>query len=223
VAKLADIFRGELPLLCTWPELDHYRRGALPPGQAYFGPTFLPSGGEVPQWPPGDGPTVFAYVRAAHPDHVALLQALDQMGCRTLCYMPEVASGKPEPHPSPRIRYAQGPVDLSLALPQSRLAICHAGEATLAQAVLAGVPVMLLPTQAEQFLMAMRVQESGVGINVAARPRPTPFGEILHELLDPPAHAQAHAQAARALAQRYAAFSHEGQTRALVDAFESLL
>lgn len=217
--KLADIFRGDLPLLCTWPELDHYGRGPLPAGQHYMGPTFLPSGGEAPQWPEGDGPTVFAYVRSTHPDHLALLQALDKLGCRTLCYMPEVAAGKPEPLKSARIRYAQGPVHLGQALPQAQLAICHAGEATLAQAILAGVPVMMLPTQAEQFLMAVRVEQAGAGINVAARPRPTDYTALLRQML----HEPAHRQATQALAQRYQAFTHEGQTSDLVDAFESLI
>lgn len=217
--KLADIFRGNQPLLCTWPELDHYGRGALPAGQRYMGPTFLPSGGLAPQWPEGNGPAVFAYIRSTHPDHLALLQALDQIGCRTLCYLPEVAAGMPEPLRSPRIRYAKGPVHLGQALPQSQLAICHAGEATLAQAILAGVPVLMLPTQAEQFLMAVRVEQAGAGINVAARPRPTDYQALLKQMLQQPAHRQA----AQALAQRYQGFTHEGQTTELVDAFESLI
>lgn len=219
LAKLADLFRGDLPLLCTWPELDHHGRGARPADQHYLGPSLLPSSGEAPQWPEGDGPAVFAYIRSSHPDHLALLQALDQLGCRTLCYLPEVAAGQPEPLRSPRIRYARGPVHLGQALPQSQLVICHAGEATLAQAILAGVPVLMLPMQAEQFLMALRVEEAGVGINVAARTRPTDYKAWLSQLLNQPVHRQA----AQGLAQRYQAFSHERQTAELVAAFESLV
>lgn len=219
IAQLADIFRGDKPLLCTWPELDHYQRGDLPAGQAYHGPTFLPSGGQAPAWPVGDGPKVFAYVRSAHPDHLALLKALDDHGCRVLCYIPEVASGQPVPLSSPRIHYAPGPVHLGQAFSQCQMVVCHAGEATLAQAVLAGLPVLMLPTQAEQFLMATRLEETGAGINVARRPRPTAFGPLVAELLNRPQHAQA----AKALAQRYQAFTHEGQTHDLVDELEALL
>jgi UDP:flavonoid glycosyltransferase YjiC (YdhE family) len=219
VANLAEIFRGDKPLLCTWPELDHYRRGALPDGQHYHGPTFLPSGGEVPQGPPGTGPKVFVYMRSAHPDHVALLKALVEQHCQVLCYMPEVASGQPMPMSSPNIRYAQGPVHLGNAFQQCQLVVCHAGEATLAQAVLAGVPVLLLPTQAEQFLMATRLEETGAGINVALRPRPTAFNTLIAELLTQPRYTQA----AQTLAQRYGGFTHEAQTHDLVDEFESLL
>lgn len=219
VGKLADIFLGDAALLCTWPELDHYERGPLGPGQRYLGPTFLPSAGEPPVWPEGAGPCVFAYVRSTHPDHVALLQALARTACRTLCYLPEVAAGKAPPVTAPNIRYARGPVNLGQTLRQAQLAICHAGEATLAQAILAGVPVLMLPTQAEQFLLALRVEASGAGVNVATRPRPTPFQPLLNQMLFEPAHREA----ARALAARYKDFTHEGQTIALVDAFEGLL
>lgn len=219
VERLAHILRGERPLLCTWPELDHYQRGDLPAGEQYHGPTFLPSGGQAPTWPAGDGPRVFAYLRSGHPDHEAVLRALDQLGCRTLCYLPEVAGGKPPPVLSQSIHYASGPVHLGQTFPDCQLVICHAGEATLAQSLLAGVPLLLLPTQAEQFVMAKRVEETGAGVNAAQRPRPTDFKALIQQLLTQPNYAQA----ARRVAERHQDFTHEGQTVALVDEFESLL
>lgn len=219
MAKLVEVLRGDLPLLCTWPELDPYRRGPLAAGQHYLGPNFTASGGQQPVWPTGDGPLVFAYVRGSHPDHVPLLQALDKLGCRTLCYMPEVAAGKPAPVVSPRIHYSPGPVNLGQALPQAQLVVSHAGEATLAQTLLAGVPLLLMPTQAEQFLTALRMEESGIGINAATRARPTPYMGLIEQLL----HQSTYRENAQALARRHADFSHEHQTQTLVDAFESLL
>ena len=219
--QLAEVLRGDLPLLCTWPELDPYRRGALPSGEDYLGPTFLPSGAAAAgavTWPATSAPKVFAYLRSAHPDHAALLQALAESGCHTLCYLPEVAAGKAAPVESPRIHYAAGPVPLGQALPGCQLVICHAGDATIAQALLAGIPLLLLPLQAEQYLTACRVEEAGCGFNAASRPRPTPFKVMLDELLNKPEH-QRHAEA---LAQRYQGFTHEAQTCRLVDAFESL-
>lgn len=225
-AKLVDIFRGDLPLLCTWPELDHYRRGPLPDGQRYLGPTFLPESGDKPghagdeasHWPDLPGPKVFAYLRASHPDHALVLRALDQAGCATLCYLPEVAAGKPAPVSSPRIRYAAGPVHLGQTLPQAELMVSHGGEASLTQALLAGLPVLLLPTHAEQFLMAQRVEEAGAGLNAAAHARPVPFQTLLAQLVNEPRFRQG----AQALAQSYAGFSHEAQTQELVEAIASL-
>lgn len=219
LSRLTQALHGDLPLLCTWPELDHYQRGTLPEGQAWLGPNFLPSAGQIaPEWPAGDGPCVFAYVRSTHPDHAAVLQALVQAGCRTLCYMPEVAAGQPPPVASPRIHYAPGPVNLGQALRQCQLTVCHAGEATIAQSLLAGVPLLLLPAHAEQFLMASRVEATGAAINVAARQRPAPLPALVQALLTQPGHRLA----AQTLAARYAGFSHEVQVEALVTAIEGL-
>jgi hypothetical protein len=220
LARLAQLFRGDVPLLCTWPELDHYQRGALSTGQRYHGPSFVPTAGGAPVWPEGDGPKVFAYLKAGHPDHVAVLKALDQLGCRTLCYLPEVSAGKAPPVVSKHIHYASQPVDLGATYAQRcQLAICHAGEATLAQSLLAGVPLLLLPMQAEQFLMARCVAQTGAGVNAAELRRPTDFKALIQRLLHQP---QA-ADCARAFAKNHANFSHAEQIRDLVDVFEGAL
>lgn len=219
LAGVADLLRGDRPLLCTWPELDHYQRGLLPAGEAYLGPTILPAAGEAPVWPEGHGPKVFAYLRAAHPEHAAVLQALDQAGCCTLVYMPEVVSGLRPPVLSPRLRYAGGPVHLGQALPACQLLVSHGGEATLAQAFLAGKPCLLLPLQAEQFLMALRAEATGAALNAASRSRPTPYGVLIRQMIDD----VRHSEAAQALAQRHADFDATRQTQALADAFEALL
>ena len=217
--RAAQALHGDAPLLLTWPEIDHYGRDNLPPGQRWWGPSMLPAAGLPPEWPAGSGPRVFAYLKSAHPDHGAVLQALVRRGCRTVCYLPEVASGRPPPVVSPLIHYARGPVDLGAALPESELCICHAGEATLAQALLAGVPLLLLPTQAEQFLIARRVGQTGAGVNAAERPRPLDYAALIGSLLGE----SPQRQAARAFAQRHAGFTPQRHTDELADEFERLL
>jgi hypothetical protein len=214
---LWPLFGGDLPLLCSWPEIDHYARPADDPTE-WLGPNFLPDSGLAPQWPAGDGPRVFAYLKAGHPDHPAVLSALVAAGCRVLCYLPEVVAGLPPPVVSPQLRYAAGPVDLTQAFAQSALAVCHAGQATIVQALLAGVPLLLLPMQAEQFLMSRQVERSGAAINAAALRRPTDFGTLIADLLGdgPPR------QAALAFAARHAGFSHATQVQDLVDRLETL-
>lgn len=219
LSKLAQIFRGDRPLLCTWPELDHYGRGELPPGERYFGPNVSPASGLAPQWPEGQGPKVFAYIRHGHPDHLNMLEALVAKGCRTLVYMPEVSSGQPPPLSSPLIHYSRGPVHLQQVLADCALLVCHAGAGTMTEALLAGVPVLMLPAQAEQFLIAMRVQDTGAGINAAQQARPPKFKAMVDTLLD----RAEHRRAAQALAHKYAGFSLEQQTQDLVAEFEALL
>lgn len=214
--RAAQALHGDVPLMLTWPELDHYGRGVLPSGQRWWGPSMLPQAGLTPEWPAGTGPKVFAYLKSEHPDHEAVLKALVKMGCRTVCYLPEVASGRPPPVISPLINYSRGPVDLGTTLPDSELCVCHAGEATLAQSLLAGVPVFLMPTQAEQFLISRQVERTGAGINAAAHPRPLDYAAVMSTMLG----ASRHRVAAQAFAQRYCGFTPRQHTHDLVNEFE---
>jgi UDP:flavonoid glycosyltransferase YjiC (YdhE family) len=219
LARAAQVLQGDAPLRLTWPELDHYGRTQLPAGQRWWGPSMSPGAGVPPTWPAGSGPKVFAYIKSTHPDHVALLNALVRRGCRTVCYLPEVALGAQPPVVSPLLSYSEGPVDLALALPDCELCICHAGEATLAQALLYGVPVLLLPTQAEQFLMSRQVALTGAGINAAAMRRPVDYSATIGAMLG----TSSYRAAARAFADRYADFTPRQHTQDLVDEFERLV
>jgi len=219
VNQVADILRGDRPLLCSWPELDPYQRGPLAPDQAWLGPGTLASGGEAPSWPEGDGPQVFAYLRSTHADLAPLLQALADHPCRTLCYLPELAAGRLPPVQSDRIRYTSRPVSLQQALPQVRLLVSHAGASTVAQALQVGVPMLLLPTHTEQFINAQQVAALGAGLNAATRPRPTPFAAMLRTLLDEPACLQA----AQATASRYRGHDLARLPTTLAEACISLL
>lgn len=219
LTQLSQLLHGDDSLLCTWPELDHYGRDVLPPGRQFHGVEFLPHSGTPPEWPPGDGPEVFAYLKSAHPDHAAVLQALVDAGCRVACYLPELGGGKAPPVVSPRIRYSAQPVDLQTACARSALVVSHAGIATLAQALLAGKPVLLLPMQAEQFLLSRRVARLGAGINLAEHRRPVDLLPLVRQLLTPgPARV-----AAAAFAAKYRGFDRERQLTGLVDRFEALL
>nr|WP_229202104.1 glycosyltransferase [Pseudoduganella aquatica] len=179
----ADLLAGDAQLLTTWPELDHYDRAAAP---VWLGPAFLPAGGEEPVWPAGDGPKVFAYLKAGHASHADVLLALAQEGCRVLCYLPEVANGKAPPVAAPNVSFARSPVALRAALADAQLCVTHAGEATLAQAMLAGVPMLMLPMQLEQFLTARRIASAGMGVNAAMLAQPVGWREVVRHMLATP-------------------------------------
>ena len=220
MARLHELYAGDRPLLCTWPELDTYARPASA-ASVWFGPTYLADAdaGTAPAWPEGTGPRVFAYLKSGHPHHAAWLQALIDKGCRVICYLPEVAAGKPPPLHSPRLHYAARPVSLGAVLPDSDLLVCHGGEATLAQGLLAGVPLLLLPMQAEQALLARAAARTGAAINAAELPRPVSMAATIGRLLDDP-RMREHAAA---FAERHRGFSHAAQTGRMVDEFEALL
>ncbi|RZT10405.1 UDP:flavonoid glycosyltransferase YjiC, YdhE family [Duganella sp. CF402] len=215
-AHAADVFTGDLPLLCTWPELDPYEER----GEAqWLGPSFVAHGGIAPHWPEGDGRKVFAYLKASHAAHGVVLKALVEEGCRVLAYVPEVAAGGPPPLVSDNVLYAEAPVSLSQALAQADLCVCHAGEATLAQSLLAGVPLLMLPSHTEQFLSARRVAMSGAGYNAALLTPESDWRAMIRGLLTDPAYRTA----AQAFAARHSGFDQQLMNEELARQLESLL
>jgi hypothetical protein len=212
---LADLFHPARTLLCAWPELDHYA-GRGRDAADYLGPDCEFSPGVPADWPDAPGPRVFAYLRAGHADHAEVLRALDAQGCATLCFFPDRPASAPV---SPRIRYSDQPVDLRQALPTCSLVVCHAGQATVAQALRLGIPCLLLPTQTEQFLLARQLERFGAAVNAGARARPVDYAGLLAGLLRADG---ASRQAAQALARSHAGSDPAGLTAQIVAAAESL-
>ena len=217
LARACDLLLGDLPLLCTWPELDHYGRPAA--SAQWYGPNFVPQTGTAPYWPEGSGPKVFAYLKREHEAHGAVLQALADAGCRVCCYLPEVASGMAPPVMAPAIVYSRTPVSLDAAMAEADLCVCHGGEATLVQALLAGVPVLMLPMQLEQFLICQRVDVGGAGINAARLPWPVAWPAVVSRILGE----GRYRAAAKAFATRHAGFSQQLMAARIADQFERLL
>lgn len=212
-AQAAQVFLGELPLLCTWPELDHHRRADA----QWLGPNFVSGDGIAPYWPEGEGPRVYAYLKASHAAHGAVLQALVEEGCRVLAYVPEVAAGAQPPVYSERIVYADGPLALDATLAVADLCVCHAGEATLAQSLLAGVPLLMVPSHTEQFLMARNVALSGAGYNAATVPGD--WRALVRRLLND----ASYRDAARAFAARHQGFNQQRMNEQLAIMLEQHL
>jgi UDP:flavonoid glycosyltransferase YjiC (YdhE family) len=199
--QAADALLGRAHCLCAWPELDHYGRAAE--SEQWFGPALAPASGAAPQWPPGQGHQVFAYLRQEHPAHVAVLHALVMEGCRVLCYQPEVAAGAVPPVHATNLVYATGPVDLAAALSEARICISQGGEGTVAHAMLAGVPMLLLPTQLERYLQAQRLEAAGLAVNGGRLPGTVDWRGVVRSLLMD----GRTLMAARGAAARYAGFT----------------
>jgi len=211
----ADLLLGDHALLCTWPELDHFGRAG---GGPWLGPNLPEPASWAPAWPEGAGPRTFAYLRRGVPESNDVLQALLRRGCRVLCYMPDVAGGGPPPITHPQLAWAPAPVALPQALAACDLVVSHAGEALVAQALLAGRPLLMLPHSTESFLMARRVRLLGAGINAMETPRPRDWDGMVVALLAQPDYRDA----AAAFARRHADFDPRRQAEDIADRLEQL-
>lgn len=102
---------------------------------------------------------------------------------------------------------------------QSDLAICHAGHGSVAALLLGGCPLLLLPMQPEQTLVARRVETLGAGRAVYPDHVPPDYAQFVNSLL---ADGTLRASAS-AFAARHADFDEARQFARVMDRCEALL
>lgn len=161
--QVADLLRTDERFLLTVPELDHYERGE---GDAptYWGAFPPATQGRPAQWPHGSEPAVFAYLKAQGAPIRDILKTLRDSPWRVLAYVPDLVPQVVSELSSRRMLLVTDPVDMVEVSRTADVVLCHAGFGTVGTALHAGKPLMMLPSYAEQFLVARRVQQMGAGL-----------------------------------------------------------
>lgn len=160
VSRVADLFTNLPTVMTTFPELDHYgaRSDVL-----YVGPvSALTNAIECP-WPAGASRRIFAYLRPSVPGFEHMLAALKDTAATVLCVSPGISEDDIKRLSSPRLKILPHPVALNATLQSVDLAVVY-GTGTMADALLAGVPLLMVPQVIEQALAARRIEDLGAGI-----------------------------------------------------------
>jgi UDP:flavonoid glycosyltransferase YjiC (YdhE family) len=200
LARLSDLFECARHFLTTLPELDHYgARGSVD----YFGPILGPEGGAVPEWPQGRGPRVFAYLKPHYQEMEEVLDRVTASGCRTAAFIGGIPKRTLARINNDTICVSHKPYDIKLAAAECDFGVCHGGHGTMCELLLKGKPLLMLPIQLEQYLVARRVSDAGAGIVVDREDPSRDFGAAVGQIIDNPGFANQ----ARELASRYANFS----------------
>lgn len=216
LAALADLAAGDAQLLCSFAALDHYAadRGAA----RFVGPISALGQGAAADWPAGDGPRVFAYLRPNYPALEQTLAALQASPARVLAHVPGAARQTLQRFGTERLRFSPAPLDMASMAAQCDLAISHGGAGTTATMLLAGKPLLLLPMQMEQTMAARRVAglQAGVVVPVEAA------GQLPQLLLEMLAHS-AWTQGAQAFAAQHAGYDQADAVAQVADRCEALM
>lgn len=161
-SRLADLYsKVDDTLLVTYPELDPF---GTRPGVSYLGSwPELPSA--PPRWPPGDGPRIFAYLKAFR-GLPTLLKLLSHFKLPTILRIEGVEEKLRQQFESPNLCWQEGFIDIDQVAHECDLAIVNATHVMTTSMLLTGTPLLMLPRFLEHRLTAERVVAIGAGLCV---------------------------------------------------------
>jgi UDP:flavonoid glycosyltransferase YjiC (YdhE family) len=192
VAQLFHEVSGKI--FRSLPEFDHYpNRGpaeflGLPPD-----PPRAPI-----TWPAGDGLRVFAYLKP-YPFLENLLTEIQQRRLTAIIACDGIAKAVQDKFACETMRFVPPTVDIAQMGRESHFAITNANLTTSVRLLLQGCPIMAIPLQLEQSLVAANFQKLGVGVMT----RNTVADDLaphLMEMMQKPKYREA----ARSVAAKYA-------------------
>jgi hypothetical protein len=208
--RLSQLYADvEARFLMAFAELDHHPARA---GDVYRGLWSL-DGGMPPQWPEGDGPKVFAYLKhgAVPWNAEQTLSQLSELGARTIAYVSGTRAILAN-SANPTLQISRGPLDIAAIGRECDVAILHGTAGTTTQLLLAGVPLVLAPLYFEQAIMSLRVAQLGAGLIVDAR-RPRSMQHAIETLLS----SASHRAAARSFSEKYMDYDATAEQAAIVN------
>jgi hypothetical protein len=129
----------------------------------YHGITPPPSGGVRPLWPRARGPKIFAYLQ---PDATTfpLVIALGKLGYPTIVRIAGYCGDQRIERYSASLKVVSDAIDLSQISHECDMAVLSGGHGTVATILLAGKPVVIVPIQLEQLMVARCCEKTGVGV-----------------------------------------------------------
>lgn len=177
--SLSAVLHGVPTLLATVPEFDEFPNRSGP--HEYLGSLSGASPGGID---PNRDFDLFGYLRVGHPRTAEVMAAIAAMGRTAFVYMPDATESQCLSWTGATLTVSREPADLGRLLPRVRAVVCYASHGMALDALLAGKPMLLLPTHSEQQRTADRVAALGAGIVIDSRGRDRKVASALRRVLE---------------------------------------
>jgi UDP:flavonoid glycosyltransferase YjiC (YdhE family) len=209
---LSQLFADSAALLTTFCELDPY--GPRDQG-TYVGPIMSDSRAPPIAWQSDSRQRVFAYLHPSVSRMTEVLTALEDSGAQVICAMPGASPELERHFAGTALSLLGHTVPLTPLLAGADCVVSHGGSGLISSSLLAGVPMLLVPHNPEQYLGSIQVAKLGAGIVVGPQPCDGEFAAALERLLGTSGHRDA--------ARRYAAKYRDHDRHAAVRAAASVI
>jgi len=216
---VADLFASAPTQLTTLPELDPFGPRA---DASYIGPVYTIPDTPAVSWRISGQKhaprfRVLIYLRPNIPQCELVLEALQARADI------EVIGAIPGLPPEWRTRFSalrllDHAVDLQTLLPRTDLVITY-GPGTLVTALLAGVPVLMLPHMLEQYLTGLKLEQTGAGAMYTQAGAAITVDSVIRKMLEE----TSYLQAARKFADRYHDVRPEAATQRQFEVLNQLM
>lgn len=205
IDSVAELYNVHETTLLTYPDVDHFKNERSVTVN-YWGSILYSATGELATWPKANGPRIFAYLRRESPYSEMVLKILHTRSMAAIVVFPDAPQEL-------KLRYIHSPtmilvsklIDVSRIIHEANLAITYGGHGLTSAFLLAGKPLLVLPTQLEQFILAKRIVDLGAGLMLHPKEAPGDVEISIKQLLDD----VKFANAAQAVAARNAVYAQE--------------
>ena len=179
IEALYELYDVEENFLITIPELDHYKNRKA----KYWGEISNNNPGEIPVWKNNGEKKVFAYIKPESNMFEIILEQLANTNLDIILFAPNLPEKIRQQYANSSITFSNKPLEIEKVAKECDFGICHAGHDTLLNLLIYGKPVLIFPTQLEQYILSKRVEESGAGLSIIEGSSSQRVQQALNELL----------------------------------------
>lgn len=213
LSAVGNLFAGITPHITHFAELDCYGPRT---SVNYVGPIAGRSSHPRVEWERSDCKRVFAYLQPALPGLEPLLQGIQQVGAEVICVIPGAPDSMIDRLRRTGLNARNTPVDISVLLRDADAVIGYGSTGLIAESLLRGVPMLLVPLQVEHHLNAIKATETGAALLIDEHRTVVRFRGALESGLSN-GRCQ---QAARAFAEQYHSFEFDASVDCVVAEIE---
>lgn len=178
--SVAELYEVQEPTLLTYPELDHF--GSQRNEARYWGSIYSSFSKRKVGWPSGEGTRVFAYLRRSTPYAEEVLSVLSLSRYPSVVVCPDAPDSWLSKYNRGMLNTTRFFLDSDTFIHGTDMAITYGSHGLTAGFLRAGKPVLVLPAQLEQYLLAKRVETLGAGCLLSPQDSIKNVGNLIHGL-----------------------------------------